>query len=242
MAVRRKRDRPRRRGTRQRTDTYWARAFGGRLERGDDYAELLPVISVLFLDYAELGAGRLHSIFRLLEVHDHARFSDALEIHVVELPELAHLESEEAVREAALVRWSRFFAATTDEEMEEASMADPAIGEAKGALERLSADPAAKALARQRELAMATYRIEMAAALREGKEEGLREGEAKGLREGEAKGLRVAIEDLCEALGIPLDDVRRGEIAASDASALAALRAEIKRTKGWPERHPRTPP
>lgn len=46
---------------------YWARLFGGQLERGQPYLELVPVTSVLFLDYSQLEGSRLHSTFRILE-------------------------------------------------------------------------------------------------------------------------------------------------------------------------------
>ena len=208
---------------------YWARAFSGQMERGDGYQTLMPVISVLFLDYSEIDARRLHSIFQLLEIHDHARFTDAIELHVIELPELTRLDAAELAHEAALVRWSRFFAATTDAEIEELAMNDPTIGEAHTALERLSADPAARALARDREMAMATYRIEMAAAISE--------GEAKGKAEGKAEGLRVAIDSLCEVLGIALDQTRAAELASCSPSELEVLIARLKRLKRWPDRH-----
>ena len=75
----------------------------------------------------------------------------------------------------------------------------------------------------------------MGAERAEGRAEGLREGEAKGREQGEAKGLRVAIADLCDLLGLPLDDARRAELDAADLPALEALRAELKRSRRWPE-------
>jgi predicted transposase/invertase (TIGR01784 family) len=201
---------------------YWARTFSQQLERGADYHALRPVISVLFLDYPELEAGRLHSIFQLLETHDHVRFTDALEIHLIELPELRHLRDTERDNDADLVRWSRFFAATNDAEIEDLAMSDSAIRDATNVLERLSADPAAQALARQRELALVTYKIEMTAA----KEEGIAEGKAEGLR--------IAIEDLCESLGIELDPTRRKHVAEAEVDTLNALRQDIKASKRWP--------
>jgi predicted transposase/invertase (TIGR01784 family) len=71
---------------RERALFYWARLYGAELERGKGYEKLRPVISVLFLDYRELTGKRLHSVFHVLEVHDHERFSDALALHVIELP------------------------------------------------------------------------------------------------------------------------------------------------------------
>jgi predicted transposase/invertase (TIGR01784 family) len=91
---------------------------------------LRPVISVLLLDYVDLASSRLHSIFHILEKHDHQRFTDALEMHVIELPKLDQTSDTERSEEGALVRWSRFFAADTDAAIEEEAMGDPAIREA----------------------------------------------------------------------------------------------------------------
>jgi hypothetical protein len=52
----------------------------------------------------------------VLEASSHEPFSDALELHVVELPKLAGCEISS---ELDLVSWARFFAAESDEELEE---------------------------------------------------------------------------------------------------------------------------
>jgi predicted transposase/invertase (TIGR01784 family) len=184
----------------------------------------------------------LHSVFQLVETHDHARFTDALEIHLIELPELRHLRDTERDNDADLVRWSRFFATTNDAEIEGLAMSDSAIRDATNVLERLSADPAAQSLARQRELALVTFKIEMTAARAEGEAEGIvkgivkgkAEGEAEGIMKGKAEGLRIAIEDLCESLGIELDSTKRKHVAEADVDALNALRQDIKASKRWP--------
>jgi len=48
-----------------------------------------------------------------------------------------------------VLKWGRFFRATTDEELEELAMADPDMNAAKRALDRLSADPKAQQLSRR---------------------------------------------------------------------------------------------
>ena len=213
---------------------YWARTFGRQLERGGDYGELKPVISILFVDYLEIGAGRLHSIFELLEVHDHARFSDALAVHLIELPQLHEMQQSERVEEDSLVKWSRFLAATTDEEIEELAMSDSDIGAAKDVLEHLSADPRTRELAEEREIAIKFYQMNLKASRKEGIEEGLREGKVEGLREGKVEGLREAISDICEAFGIELDARRRAHIEGLDLEGLNALRRELKVSRTWP--------
>jgi predicted transposase/invertase (TIGR01784 family) len=206
---------------RERALFYWARLYGAELERGKGYEKLRPVISVLFLDYRELTGKRLHSVFHVLEVHDHERFSDALALHVIELPKIAEATAEERADEASLLRWSRFFAATTEEELEEIAMADPVIEEARNVLQAVSDDPMAREIARLRANAQVTRRLEEAA---------LRE---EGQREGRAEALRSSIEGLCQALGIALNDAQRATLAASDAEALQQRFNALVRDRAW---------
>jgi predicted transposase/invertase (TIGR01784 family) len=148
---------------RERALFYWARLYGSELERGDDYHALRPVIAVLFLDYRELRGARLHSTFEVLEVHDHERFSNALTLHVIELPKIPQATAQEHRDEADLIRWSRFFAAKTDEELQEVAMGDPVIEKARQVLQIVSDDPMAREVARLRYTAEVTRRIEEAA-------------------------------------------------------------------------------
>ena len=76
----------RRAGLRRRAIYYWSRLYSGQLERGQPYTALRPVISVIFLDYVEFDTTRFHSTFRIMETQEHFTFSNALELHVIELP------------------------------------------------------------------------------------------------------------------------------------------------------------
>ncbi len=64
------------------------------------------------------------------------------------LIKIAEATAEERADEASLLRWSRFFAATTEEELEEIAMADPVIEEARNVLQAVSDDPMAREIAR----------------------------------------------------------------------------------------------
>ena len=140
------------------------------------------------------------------------------------------MQQSERVEEESLVKWSRFLAATTDEEIEELAMSDSDIGTAKDFLQQLSADPRTRELAEEREIAMKFYRMELKAS----RNEGIEEGKVEGLREGKVEGLREAISDICEAFGIELDARRRARIEALDLEALNALRRELKVARAWP--------
>ncbi len=211
---------------RERALYYWARLYGSELERGDEYDALRPVISVLFLDYRELRGARLHSTFHVLEVHDHERFSDALAVHVIELPKIAQATARERIEEIDLIRWSRFFAARTDEELAVVAMENPVLEKARQALQAVSDDPVARESARLRANARVVRRMEDAALRAEGR--------AEGHAEGRAETLRVSIVGLCQALSVPLDDVRRSTLAQSDADALQHVFDALVRDRVWP--------
>ncbi len=212
---------------------YWSRAFTTQIERGEDYTCLRPVISVLFLDYVELDTPRFHSTFRLLEAEKHFPFSDALEIHVVELPKRQGPLAVTRQEDADLLAWSRFLGATSDEEVKEACMSNAAIAKANELLINLSATPSAQDLAQQRQRALDTYRIEMGALSAEVLAKGKVEGRVEGRAEGLADGLRTAVADLAESFGIELDPARREEIQRASLDELEALRARLKRERRW---------
>src|SRR6187551_3135372 len=85
---------------------YCARVLASQLSRGEDYRKLNPVVGVFILDFLALAAERYHSKFELLEVHDQARLTDDLTIHVVELPKLPQLPP--AGEGPAVLKWGRF--------------------------------------------------------------------------------------------------------------------------------------
>ena len=57
----------------------------------------------------------------------------------------------------------------------------------------------------------------------------------KARDEGRAQGLRIAIRDVCEALGILVDAGRESTLDLLAAPELDALRTSIKKNKRWPE-------
>jgi len=239
---------------RERALFYWARLYGSELERGDGYHGLRPVIAVLFLDYRELRGTRLHSKFEVLEVHDQERFSDALALHVIELPKIPQATERERREEADLIRWSRFFAAKSDEELKEVAMGDPVIEKARQVLQVVSDDPTAREIARLRHNAEVTRRLEEAAmraeleaaraeaetarAAAEAARAGAAQAETRGRTEGEARGraeaLRRSIVALAAALGVPVDEGRHDAISKGDAYALQRIFDALARDRTWP--------
>jgi predicted transposase/invertase (TIGR01784 family) len=151
---------------------YWARTYASQLRKGDAYTKLKPVVIIIFTGYRELATtNRLHSVFELLEIHDHVRFEDAFALHLVELP---RINDPDAVAGAlpAVRRWARFLGAHTDEERSEVAKEDPMVNEAQSILEELSSDEGVRRLAEQREIALKFWEMEIALTRERGREEG----------------------------------------------------------------------
>jgi len=165
---------------RERALYYWARLYGGQLTRGEHYSALHRCAVVLITDFNELDGQRFHSVFRVQEAHDHSALTNQLEIHLVELPKLpqALLTNDEP----DLVLWGKFLTADTDDELERLAMNSPVIKQATEALDRLSADPQARALAEQRELALISYQLDLGKVHAQGEAKGRAEGKAETLR------------------------------------------------------------
>jgi predicted transposase/invertase (TIGR01784 family) len=172
----------RRPAQRERFLYYWSRLYGGQLLRGADYSKLRRCAVVLITDYMELAAPRFHSVFQLRERHDAELLTDHLELHLIELPKLH--DALDRNDEPSLSDWGKFLAARNDEDLEVLAMQNPVLKQAKDALDRLSADPQARAIAEMRELARTSYVLDVSAA----KDAGEAEGRAKGEVEGRAKG------------------------------------------------------
>jgi predicted transposase/invertase (TIGR01784 family) len=71
--------------TEKRALYHWARVYRDGLGRGDDYSDLHPCRVVFILAFRLVPGSRIHSTFRLQEVHDATVFSNDLEIHTLEL-------------------------------------------------------------------------------------------------------------------------------------------------------------
>jgi predicted transposase/invertase (TIGR01784 family) len=70
---------------------YWGRSFTGELKAGQDYSELPKQINIVIADFNVFDWKELtkfHGIFHVRERGEGLLFSDALEIHVLELPKL----------------------------------------------------------------------------------------------------------------------------------------------------------
>jgi predicted transposase/invertase (TIGR01784 family) len=157
----------------------------------------------------------------VLEAREHRPLSDELELHFVELPKLDGATDEAG--EHAVAAWARFLAAATDEERRRLAMTHPHIQKANEALEELSRDPEAQALARWREDQLRLHRVELATA------------EKRGLEKGLETGLRAELKTACQILGIEWTPERDAQVAGADKAGLERLRAHLVEHRSWPD-------
>ncbi len=146
----------------------------------------------------------------------------------------------------ALRHWLELFEDSLDRTIDETAFPDPLFRRVIDAIETTHLSPQEAYWfieeAEWEDTKTAERREGKEEGLREGKEEGLREGERKGrregkeegLREGKREGLQQAITDLCDVLGIELNEDRKAQLKHLDIDSLEALRGQMKRAKAWP--------
>jgi len=138
-----------------------------------------------------------------------------LAIHVIELPRFAEHAADEPVR---LVRWGHFLHTTDPAALDLLAVEDPIMAEAKQALETLSADPDAQALAEARRDAK-VYRSEYAKQLR---------------KEGRVEGLVSALDQFAATIGLPVPPERRAQWLTMTAAELERLAKHVFEHEAWP--------
>jgi predicted transposase/invertase (TIGR01784 family) len=187
-------------GLRSRILYYWAKLYASPLVAGQPHSALRPCYSVVILGKNLWTTPRYHSVFELFERHDHTLFSPDMALHTLELPKLATLLPGELETDPDPIDWGRFFAAQTEQELEDLVMQRPDMVEPVKALTQLSADDKARIAAFERECALGGWEIIMNATREE--------SEAKGRAEGQAEALVAVL----AARGLSVSSVQREQI------------------------------
>ena len=159
---------------------YLAKMYTEELIKGEDYSRLKRCVGISLLDFNLSDRPKYHTVYRLRDEEGN-EFTDALEIHVLELSK--PLTGKEKADE-----WIQFFNVKTEEDLRmiKAKTKNPGILEAIRELRRLSLDSPMKwrydaYLKRKRdEKAREAYVWE------EGEAKGRAEGKAEGRTEGES--------------------------------------------------------
>ena len=107
---------------------YWGRSFSGELKSGQDYSELPRQISIVIADFDVFDwndSKRFHGVFNVREQNEGQLFSDALEIHVLELPKLRKQPLKE--KWSALECWLLYLDNKEGQIMEQIATQEPMI-------------------------------------------------------------------------------------------------------------------
>ena len=157
---------------------YLSKMYTDQIKEGQRYEDLKPCIHVSILNFNLFPEDQ--SCFREIAFCDlttKQKYTDLLEIYVVELKKLPPEQKEEPL----IVKWMRFLAAERREDFEKMAEEDTYINEAYEVLQKLSADERKRLEYEARQKAILDYNSQMSSSM----EEGIRIGEERGEKRGE---------------------------------------------------------
>ena len=177
---------------------YWARLYTKQLKSGQAYTQLKKAVQISIVDFESLQNEHYHSTFQLEEKEKRIKFTDHLEIHVLELPKV-----ESADRDT-LTNWMLFISGD-DHTKEELAMSDMGIEKAYNELQRISEDEVMRerAIAREKYLSDQATRRELA--MEKGKAEGKAELRKEAIQVMHSDGLSA--EQIAKYLSVSLEEV-----------------------------------
>lgn len=191
---------------------YLSKLYTEELFAGEDYEQLKKCVGISILDFNLTDRSRYHGVYRLRD-EDGYEFTDAMEIHVIEL-------KKKLTGEGEVDDWIRFFNVKTEEDLEMIRTRNPGILEAIRELKRMSMSNPVRLWNEAHLKEVRDRRAREAYVRDEGKAEGRREGKAEGLTEGEQR--------LSELIRRLMEDGRLEDVslAAEDTAARKRLYRE----------------
>ncbi|MDR3175944.1 MAG: Rpn family recombination-promoting nuclease/putative transposase [Desulfovibrio sp.] len=189
---------------------YNARLLTDQIVSGDDYDKINRAVSILISYHVLIAENKeCHHRFRLYDERTGVCYPDSLEINTLEVQK-AH-----GAKDSPLTNWLRFFAAETEEEFTMTTQTNPAIAEAWGVIQYLSADEEARRLAEYEEMARRDEADRQKGAYTKGRQEGRQEGILEVARKLLQE--KVPVDTIAKGTGLSVDEVKL--LAADIASA-----------------------
>ena len=116
---------------------YLGKMYVDQIKAGEDYDVLKKCIHIGILDFVMFEEDvEFYSRFHIWEDVRRRKYTDKLEVHILELPKL----EKYGYPETELLKWARFINAERKEELEMIAKTDKFLGKAYEALTNLSAD------------------------------------------------------------------------------------------------------
>lgn len=165
-----------------------------QIQEGQEYGDLKKCIHVGILDFVLFEENEeYYSCFHLWDDDHRRKYTDKLEIHIVELPKWNHQILQEGARaqRPELQNWARFLHAEMKEELEIAANADSYVEKAYERLLYISMDEEKRREYEAREKAIRDYNSQMASNRRKGRVEGELLKEISLIQENLEEGLTI---------------------------------------------------
>ena len=179
---------------------YWGRNFSGELKARQNYSELPRQISILIADfdvYDWKDSKKFHGVFHVRDQEEGLLFSDALEIHVLELPKLR----KQPLKLNALECWLLYLDNMEGEIMEQIATQEPMIRRAMTIEEAFMKSEKDRYLYELREKGRRDFDNAISTAEKRGEQR----GEQRGEKRGEAKrNTEVALTMLAKNMSLEL--------------------------------------
>lgn len=196
---------------------YLCKLYVSQIKRGESYGELKKCIHVGILDFKLFeNDPEYYSRFHIWEDSRREKYSDKLEIHLLELPKLTGYDSPGD----ELLRWARFFNAETEEEFQMLAKEDEYIRDAYGRVLQLSADERKRMEYEARQKAIMDHKSMIEGALKKGRRQGMQQGMQQGIQTGLARGKAEAVLELLEDLGTVSDELQKKIMQEMDFEVL----------------------
>ncbi|HWQ68129.1 MAG TPA: Rpn family recombination-promoting nuclease/putative transposase [Methanospirillum sp.] len=198
---------------------YWSKMFTSQLSPGDLYHDLKKTISVVILDYVCIPTSGFHSCFHLSDQEQCVTLTEVLEVHILELPKLDYLTEQD--KDNPLAQWMQFINASTVEELNMISEANPVIQKAYKKLEVLSQDDETRKVYEAREAALLDRALMLHSAEKAGLEKGIVIGKEEGIAIGTEKGIGLVAANL---ISLGYDDAMVAKVTGLDSDAIKKIR------------------
>ena len=148
---------------------YLGKMYTGQLKAGDGYEKLKKCIHVGILDFIHFPEDdRCYRKIIFCDMDTGEKYTDLMEIHILELAKLP----KEEKNEAGIIRWMRFLGAKSRREFEKMAKEDEYIDEAFEMLKHMSADEQKRLEYEAREKAIRDYNSQMHSMFADGEKQG----------------------------------------------------------------------
>ena len=197
----------------KRTLFYLCKMFADQLHKGDSYGALKKCIHVGLLDFVLFkDEPAYYSRFHIWEDTRRLKYSDELEIHVLELPKLKNYDDPAD----ELMKWAKFFNAENEEEFKMLAQENDYLNRAYEKLHEISADEQKRLEYDAREKAIRDYNWQMSKSRESGFQDGFQNGFQGGIQNGKA----TAICDLLAEISPVPDELKKIIFSEKDPDIL----------------------